>query len=157
MTMLQSDRRRDPYPFTWEIPVGILTGWLLLAGLGIQLARTLANWTAGAGWIWPTGKALYSSLPAVLAGNPQTGLILHPATASRAALYGWIITIQLLLAVATILAAFWMYRRWGAGRMKGMASGAEAEAVLGVTRLRRNSAVIRPDLQEAHTKQRRQR
>ena len=23
MTMQQTDRRRDPYPFTWEIPVGI--------------------------------------------------------------------------------------------------------------------------------------
>ena len=157
MTMLQSDRRRDPYPFTWEIPVGILTGWLLLAGLGVQLARTLANWAAGAGWIWPTGRALSSSLPAVLAGNPQAGLILHSTPASRAALYGWIITTQLLLAAATILAALWMHHRWGAGRMKGMASGAEAEAVLGVTRLRRNSAVIRPDLQEAHTKQGRQR
>ena len=71
MTMLQSDRRRDPYPFTWEIPVGILTGWLLLAGLGIQLARTLANWTAGAGWIWPTGKALYSSCLLYTSPSPR--------------------------------------------------------------------------------------
>lgn len=153
MAMLQSDRRRDPYPFTWEIPVGLLTGWLLLAGLGVQFARSLANWAAGAGWVWPTGKALYSSLPAVLEGHPQAGVILHSPPASQAVLYGWIITAQLLLAAATILAALCIHRRWGAGRMKGMASGAEAEAVLGVTRLRRNSAVIRPDLQEMHTKQ----
>lgn len=151
MTMLQSDRRRDPYPFTWEIPAGLLTGWLLLAGLGVQFARTLANWAAGAGWAWPTGRALYSSLPAVLAGNPQAGLGLHSTLASPAALYGWIITTQLLLAAGTVLAVVWIQRRWGPGRMKGMASSAEAEAVLGITRLRRNAPVIRPDLQKHST------
>ncbi len=35
--------------------------------------------------------------------------------------------------------------------MKGMASPAEAEAVLGLTRLRRHAAVIRPDLRRPRT------
>ena len=36
--------------------------------------------------------------------------------------------------------------RWGPARMKGMASRGEAERLLGVTRLRKVRAVVRPDL-----------
>lgn len=36
--------------------------------------------------------------------------------------------------------------RWGPARMHGMATAAEAETLLGRTRLRRHAKVIRPDL-----------
>jgi len=36
--------------------------------------------------------------------------------------------------------------RWGPGRTHGMASKAEAEQLLGRTRLRRAAEVVRPDL-----------
>lgn len=146
MTMLQADRRRNPYPYTWEIPIGILTGWLLLAGLGVQLGRTLANATAGAGWAWPTGRALYTSLPAILAGNPAAGLALSGGAAGPAALYAWLIATQLAILTGYTTALLWAGRRWGTGRMKGMATPGEAEQVLGLTRLRRNATLIRPDL-----------
>jgi hypothetical protein len=146
MTMLQADRRRNPYPYTWEIPIGILTGWLLLAGIGIQLGRSLANATAGAGWAWPSGRALYTSLPAVLAGDPTAGLALAGGAASLANLQAWLIVTQLVILAGYTTALVWAGRRWGPGRMKGMASPAEAEEVLGLTRLRRNATLIRPDL-----------
>lgn len=146
MSMLQADRRRNPYPYTWEIPIGILTGWLLLAGLGVQLGRTLANATAGAGWAWPTGRALYTSLPAILAGNPTAGLALGGGAAGPAALYGWLIATQLAILTGYTTGLLWAGRRWGPGRMKGMATPTEAEQVLGLTRLRRNATLIRPDL-----------
>ena len=145
MTMLQADRRRNPYPYTWEIPIGIFTGWFLLAGLGIHLGRALANWVAGAGWTWPAGRALYTSIPAILAGNPTAGLTLSGGAASPA-LYGWLIAVQLVILAGYTTALVWAGRRWGPGRMKGMASPAEAEQVLGLTRLRRNAPLIRPDL-----------
>ena len=151
MTMQQTDRRRDPYPFTWEIPVGILTGWLLLASLGVHAARAIANWIAGAGWTWPEGKNLFTSLLKVLAGDPAAGLTLHHPVASPAALYGWLVTVQLLLLAATIAATVWGLRRWGPGRMQGMASAAEAEQLLGISRLRRVAPIIRPDLTRSAT------
>jgi hypothetical protein len=153
MSMLQTDRRRDPYPFTWEIPVGILTGWLLLASLGVHAARAIANWTAGAGWTWPEGKNLFTSLPKVLAGDPTAGLTLQHPAAGTAALYGWIVTLQLLLLAATIAATVWGLRRWGTGRMHGMASAQEAERILGISRLRRVAPIIRPDLTGSATKE----
>ena len=36
--------------------------------------------------------------------------------------------------------------RWGPGRIQGMATRAEAERLLGRTRLRKVAAVVRPDL-----------
>lgn len=146
MTMQQTERRRDPYPFTWEVPVGILASWLLLASLGVHAARALANATAGAGWTWPEGRDLFTSLPRVLAGDPAAGLTLHHPAASPAALYGWLIIVQVLLLAATITATIWGLRRWGPGRMHGMASAAEAEQLLGISRLRRVAPIIRPDL-----------
>jgi len=146
MTVLQADRRHDPYPFTWEPPVAILAGWLLLAALGVHLARAIANITAGGGWTWPAGRALFTSLPAVLIGNPTAGLTTFGPAATSTALYGWLIAVQLLILAGYATGLWWAARRWGPGRMKGMASPTEAEQVLGLTRLRRNAPLIRPDL-----------
>ena len=155
MTMLQADRRRNPYPYTWEIPIGILTGWLLLAGLGLHLGRALANWAAGAGWTWPTGRALYTSIPAVLAGDSAAGLAGADGAASPATLHVWLSAVELLILAGYTVVLIWAGRRWGPGRMKGMASPAEAEQVLGLTRLRRNAPLIRPDLHPPTTSRRR--
>jgi hypothetical protein len=155
MTMLQADRRRNPYPYTWEIPIGILTGWFLLSGLGIHLGRALANWVAGAGWTWPAGRALYTSIPAILTGDPAAGLVLAGPPASPSSLQAWLIATQLVILAGYTTALVWAGRRWGPGRMKGMASPAEAEQVLGLTRLRRNAPLIRPDLHPPTTSRRR--
>ena len=151
MTIAQADRRRDPYPFTWEIPVGILTGWLLLACLGIHFGRALANWAAGAGWTWPAGRALFTSLPRVLAGDPAAGVTIHGLAAAPSAMFGWIIAVQLVLLAVTITGTGWGLRRWGPGRMYGMASANEAEQLLGISRLRKVAHIIRPDLTPAAT------
>ncbi|QLQ15515.1 MAG: hypothetical protein HZY73_07280 [Micropruina sp.] len=148
---LQSERRRNPYPLTWELPVGILTGWLVLAGIGVQVARGVANLIAGGGWAWPAGRALFTSLPAVLAGNPRAGLATHGGAAGPALLYAALAVVELAITATTVLAARWVWRRWGDTAMKGMASPAEAEQVLGLTRLRRHAAVIRPDLHRPPT------
>ena len=38
------------------------------------------------------------------------------------------------------------YRRWGPGRMRGMASREQAQALLGLSRLRKVAPIVRPDL-----------
>lgn len=153
---LQSERRRNPYPLTWELPVGILTGWLLLAGIGVHFARAVANLVAGAGWAWPAGRALFTSLPAVLAGHPRAGLTGTGAGASPALLYTVLTVVEVAVTAGTVLAGWWVWRRWGDTAMKGMATPTEAEQVLGLTRLRHHAAIIRPDLHRPHNTLRRQ-
>lgn len=154
--MLQTDRRHDPYPFTWEIPVAVLTTALLLFGFGVQLGRSLANWQAGTGWAWPQGRALATSILAVLAGHPAAGLDPAPvATATAGAVMGWIITVEIVLALAATLALTVALRHWGPGRMRGMASPSETETALGLRRLRAHRNVIRPDLYPPRSRRKR--
>jgi hypothetical protein len=73
-TMSQQSRRRDPYPSTWEIPLGILFVILMVLACGVHLGRSIANVLAGAGWAFPTRVELFRSLPAVVRGDAAAGL-----------------------------------------------------------------------------------
>ena len=154
--MLQTDRLRNPYPLTWEIPVGAATMTLFLAALGVQFGRSIAHWTAGGGWAWPRGRALITSVGSILAGHPTAGLNPAPVPAANAAaVIGWIVAVQIVLAALTITAAVVILARWGPGRMRGMATPAQARATLGAIRLRRVQSIIRPDLYPPTTRRRR--
>ena len=164
---MQRERRRDPYPWTWEIPLGLGIAVFLVATAGIQLGRSLANLVAGAGWTWPAsdtanapasasgtfpspfGSAFWSSLPGVLAGHADAGLSPAPTTSDLAApeaLWGCLVVTELLLLAGCGWVGARGYQRWGPGRMMGMATAAEAETLLGVTRLRKVAKYVRPDL-----------
>lgn len=161
---MQRDRRRDPYPWTWEIPAaGALAGFLLVV-VSVHLARGVANLIAGAGWTWPAtdsgrlssgplgsplGSSFWTSLPGVLSGDAAAGLAAHQAASDLAGatlLWVCLVAIESIALAAGVGAAVYGYRRWGPGRMMGMATAAEAEALLGVTRLRKAAAIVRPDL-----------
>ena len=144
---MQRSRRGDPYPFTWEIPAAIIASVLLVLVLGAHIGRAAANLLAGAGWGWPAQAELFRSLPGVLGGDGGAGL---PGTyhegAGRSALWTWIGVTELLLAGLLASALMIGLDRWGPQRVQGMATRAEAEQMLGRTRLRKASAVVRPDL-----------
>ena len=147
MVNLQAERRTNPYPLTWEVPAGVAALWILLALLSVHVGRALANATAGAGWRWPTGTALISSLPKVVTGHATAGIPgPMPVTAAPATVIGWIIATELVLLAAVIAASSWTWRRYGSGRMLGMAEAAQAEQILGLRRLRTVRRIIRPDL-----------
>lgn len=156
---MQQQRRRDPYPWTWEIPVAATATLLLGCVLGIHLGRALANLLAGSGWTWPDtttssgvatpiGRAFWTSIPAVLAGHAEAGLPSDQATgvAGPELLWSSVAATEATLLAAMTWAGVQIYRRWGPGRMLGMASRHQAEKLLGVTRLRKVSHIIRPDL-----------
>lgn len=161
---MQRERRRDPYPWSWEIPVAAMIAVAAVIVLGIQLGRSTANLLAGAGWTWPAadtgpitspiGTAFWSSLPDVLAGDAGAGLP-GPAPdriAGAGLLWTFLVVTEILLLALAAWASVATYQRWGPGRMRGMATTAEAEKLLGVTRLRKVSALVRPDLHSGHTR-----
>jgi len=144
---MQRSRRNDPYPFTWEIPAAIIAGVLLVLALGIHVGRAGANLLAGAGWGWPAQGELFRSLPGILRGDGGAGLpgSLHGG-AGQSALWTSIGATELLLLILLASASKISLDRWGPQRVQGMATRAEAEQMLGRTRLRKASAVVRPDL-----------
>ena len=144
---MQRSRRHDPYPFTWEIPAAIIAGVLLVLVLGIHIGRAVANLLVGAGWGWPAREELFRSLPAIVSGDGGAGLprAFHGG-AGQSALWTSISVCELLL----LILLGWAFKigldRWGPHRVQGMATRAQAEQMLGRTRLRKASAVVRPDL-----------
>jgi hypothetical protein len=145
--MSQQSRRHDPYPWTWEIPVGIALVILLVLVCGVHLGRGIANVLTGAGWAFPGRVDLFKSLPDVLRGDAGAGLDDHDGyMPSPATLWTWTVVTEVMLLAVCVFVLKMVLDRWGPGRMRGMASRGEAERLLGVTRLRKVRSVVRPDL-----------
>jgi hypothetical protein len=145
--MSQRSRRHDPYPWTWEIPLVTVLAILVLISFGAHLGRAIANAVAGCGWRFPNRVDLFSSLPGVLRGDAAAGLIdLDGPVASPTIVLWCVAATELILLAVTVLLLKWCLDRWGPGRMSGVATAGEAERLLGVTRLRRNRRIVRPDL-----------
>lgn len=141
---MQTERRTNPFPWTWEPAAATGLVVAILLAVGVQLGRTAANWTAGAGWVWPGN--LLTGLWGVLAGDAAAGLHFVGPAAGRGVLYAWVGGVEAVLLVALVSVGLGAARRWGPGRLKGMATAVEAEQTLGVSRLRRVRKVVRPDL-----------
>lgn len=142
---MQRTRRTDPYPSSWEIPVGLTIIGLMLLVLGAQVARSLANLLAGNGWHLAHRDDLVITVPAILAGHADAGLTLSDP-ASPGLLWTCVAVVELVLLVAIIAGVKVGLDRWGPGRIKGMATREEAEKLLGLSRLRASAKVVRPDL-----------
>ena len=143
---MQRSRRTNPYPFTWEIPLALAVGVLFLLLIGLQAGRSLANLLAGSGWVFIDRRRLFTSLGGIFAGHAGSGLppLTHPA--SSGLMWASIAAVELVVVLGSVIALKWGLDRWGPGRLHGMATRAEAEALLGRTRLRKHAKVIRPDL-----------
>jgi hypothetical protein len=143
---MQRSRRSNPYPFTWEIPVGVAVAVLLLGVLGAQAGRSLANLLAGNGWVFVDRADLFATLAPVLHGQAGAGLPGLARPAGPGLMWTCLGAVELLVVIGVAAAVKAGLDRWGPHRLQGMATPAEAEALLGPTRLRKHAKVIRPDL-----------
>lgn len=144
---MQQERRHNPYPWTWEIPAAITAAMFMIMALATHLGRAIANLAAGGGWQLTGRPELFTSLPRLMSGDAIAGLPNAPAAhASSGQLWFWIAATELAVLVAIALILRTGLRMWGPGRIRGMATPSDAERLLGLARLRRNAAMIRPDL-----------
>jgi len=142
---MQQSRRTTPYPYTWEIPLTATITVVLTLVLAAHTARTLANVFAGAGWDFTPQTELFTALPDIVGGDARAGL--NPgASASPGLLYTCLVLVELLTLGLIVWAVTAGMRQWGPARVRGMATRAEAETLLGVGRLRKVAPVVRPDL-----------
>lgn len=144
---MQRERRHNPYPLTWEIPVGIACLMLLLLVLGAHGGRAAANLAAGGGLTFPPVTELFPASIDLLRGDAAAGLDNPPtAVAAPGSLQAWVVASEVVVLALSAWAGVIAYLRWGPGRMRGMATKAQAEELLGPSRLRTTRAVVRPDL-----------
>lgn len=144
---LQQGRRHDPYPWTWEIPAGVAAAVALTIVIAIHVGRAGANLVAGSGLRLTRREELFTSVWPILTGDAGAGLTESPAhVASGRALAVWVVLTLALMLALLVWFIVYVIGRWGPSRVLGMATPADTEELLGVTRLRRNAAIIRPDL-----------
>lgn len=145
-------RHRDPVPLSsgGEIAFVILAAVLLVLALAALAGLAVATAWFGGGWVWPHGSdTIGHVLAGLLTGHPGAGLPTADLARvpSRVAVYTCI-AIAELIALAVLIAGAAALHRWvrpGDAR-RGMASRWQAQQVLGITRLRANARLIRPDL-----------
>ena len=149
-------RRRDPQPMSrgGELALVMAAGAMLALALAALLGLGLASAVWGTGWVWPHGSdTIGAVLGGIMGGHPGAGLptALQAHVAGRAVVYSAVAGTELLMLTVTGTAGvlFWRYHRPGDAR-RGMATRAEAEQVLGLSRLRSSKAIIRPDLHRPH-------
>ncbi|WP_298747077.1 hypothetical protein [uncultured Serinicoccus sp.] len=146
---MQRERRENPYPFDWQLAAGVAVAALVVVPtLGLHLGRLLANLTAGAGMTVAAQDQIFTSLPGLIRGDAAAGLDPAPGreVATTSALWAWSAAATLALTVLAIAATTWWWQRQGPGKVLGMATRAEAEQLLGHSRLRKHRHVICPDL-----------
>lgn len=143
---MQRSRRRDPIPWTWEIPAAVVLVTLLALTLGVQAGRSVANLLAGAGWVWVSSAALFTSVPGIVRGDAGAGLTGTSGVAGQHLLWACVVLVELAVIVSTCWVAKVALDRWGPNRLRGMATREEAEKLLGRSRLRKVAPVVRPDL-----------
>ncbi len=157
MTM-PNQRQRDPAPWSrgGELALVAIAAVLLALGFAALLGLAAAAAYFGGGWVWPHGAdTIGQVLGGLLTGHPGRGLAVTDAARvpGRGAVYGCVAVAEVLLIAAaiavTVLAQRWI--RPGDVR-RGMASRFEAQQVLGHSRLRDSSRLIRPDLHRAKTR-----
>lgn len=146
---MEDRQHRDGYPWTWEPAAATLAALAMGAVVAIQAGRATALWLTGQGWWWPSPDHLAASTWTILTKADTTAGLTTPGPAPAPTGLLWTTTglAAALLAAAIVWAAIWI-RAAAAGW--GMASRAEAEQLLGASRLHRNRNIIRPDLHPNH-------
>jgi len=141
--------RRDALPLTWEVPVAATLAWVAVAATLLPAGRGTATWLTGAGWVWPeNGAGLRTSLAGLLTGHPAAGLTTADASGLPASSFVYLVVVpaEVTWLIVSLLALGIWWRTWGPGMREGLADRFEVEKVLGLSRIRRDRRVIRPDL-----------
>ena len=137
---------RDPYPFTWEIPVALIAACGVVIAGGVHLGRAIACLVAGEGFRWPRSTEFFGSLSGVLTGDPSAGLAEAVTGVPPGLLVATIIVTEVCVVAVLGWVGYELVSRWGPTAPKGMATTTEAERLLGRSRLFRSRRIVRPDL-----------
>jgi hypothetical protein len=139
-------READPYPWSWELPAVCFAVVLCVALSALHAGRSVAFAVGGRGWVWPASDQLLTSVPHLLAGQTTSGLGAAVAPVAPPLVAVGIAVTELIAFGGLGLLSWQLLVRFGPNALRGVASSAEANRLLGRSRLSRVRKVVRPDL-----------
>jgi type IV secretion system protein VirD4 len=144
-----SRARRDATPLSWQLPAAAALAWVSVTAMLLPAGQCAASWLTGRGWVWPdAGGALLACMKGLLEGHPTLDTAATRLSTSPPVALVYLLVIVAEVAWTTVslllLAAWW--HTSGPGMCAGMAQRSEVEKVLGLSRMRHDRKVIRPDL-----------
>lgn len=134
-------------PLTWEIPVAVILAGLFLILITPLVVQGVAGWTTSGGFAWPR-KHLLGAYGELLHGHFGKGLRPRVTAGLPSDSVMWLLTIvgEALVLCAAIVFGRWMRDLTNINSRHGLATATQAAEALGLPRLRKSAAVIRPDL-----------
>ena len=132
-------------PTTWEIPFFVAVVSLFFVAMTPLVVQGVVLWFVTGTFVWPNGQ-VWEAIGGFAQAQPGVGL---PAGVQGTVPHGVVLALTGLseVVVACLLVVVFLKAREfrGVGR-SGLANTAQAVEALGVQRLHRNAAVVRPDL-----------
>lgn len=147
MERARRDRFTTRVPLTWEIPVAVLVGLGFFVLVTPLVVQGVVAWATSGEFAWPD-RQLLDAYGGLLHGHFGVGL--GRATADRlpSDAVMWVLAVlgEAVVLYAAVVVGLWLRDMAGHSPRHGLATATQAAQALGLPRLRKTAAVIRPDL-----------
>ena len=149
MSMERSRRARftNVAPTAGEFTVAVLLAGVFLFLLTPLVVQAIVGWATAGAFALPNGHLL-EAYDGLLHGHFGAGLPDGVADALPSDAVMWVLTLvgEVLALGAAVVVGMWMRDLTGTSSRHGLATPSQAAEALGLPRLRKSAAVIRPDL-----------
>lgn len=158
MSMERSRRDRfatNTVPLTWEIPVAVILAGLFVVVITPLVVQGLVVRFAAGEFAWPT-RHLLDAYGGLIHGHFGAGLRRGLADELPANAVLWLLTLlgEVLVLGAALVGGLWMRDLTDTNSHHGLATATQAAEALGLPRLGKSAALIRPDLYARSGRQR---
>jgi hypothetical protein len=157
MSMERSRRARftNVAPTAGEFTVAVLLAGVFFFLLTPLVVQAIVGWATGGVFVLPNGHLL-EAYGGLLHGHFGVGLPDGVADSLPSDAVMWVLTLvgEVLVMGAAVVVGMWMRDLTGTSSRHGLATPAQAAEALGLPRLRKSAAVIRPDLYAARAERR---
>jgi len=147
MERSRRDRFTNTAPTAGEFTVAVILGGLFFVLMTPLVVQGIVGWATTGVFAWPNGHLL-DAFGSLLHGHFGAGLRRAVAAGLPPDAAMWVFTIlgEVLVLGAAAVVCLWMRELTGTSSRHGLATATQAAEALGLPRLRKSAAVIRPDL-----------
>lgn len=148
MDRARRDRFTTQVPLTWEIPATVIGAVAFFVQVTPLVVQGVVAWAVSGEFAWPSQRLL-DAYGGLLHGHFGGGLDRAAANMLPSDAVMWVLTVlgEVVVLVAVVVVGMWARDLTGRSSSRhGLATATQAAEALGLPRLRKTAAVIRPDL-----------